>query len=177
MTNVVIFLTWSLTREPGREFCYLHIQLPPQPAYIPRHKNETWIWLKLDQILSLLVSAHASFASAALGLNLLPGHTCSRAAPQGHSLAFRAVPGTSLHPCSEHSSSTGTCSLKTLENKVQMYWDEHSELGSNAWVMLAVELLLGFRGRNALTPHYGSGFRVTEQEEAPNFAINCCFYH
>jgi len=58
-----------------------------------------------------------------------------------------------------------------------MYRDDHRELGSNASVMLAVEFLLGFLGRNALTPHYGSGFRATEQEEAPNFAICCCFYH
>lgn len=172
----------SLTEELGREFCCLHIQLPPQRIYLPTHKNETSICLKPDQIFSLLESAHASFAhasfaSAALGLNFLPGHACSGTAPRGHSLAFHAVPGMNLHPCSEHSSSTGTCSLKGLENKVRMYWDEHGELGSNAWVMLAVEFLLGFLGRNALTPHYGSGFRDTEQEEAPNFAINCCFHY
>lgn len=112
----------------------------------------------MDQILSLQVSAHASFASAALELNVLPGHACFHTALQGHSLAFHVVPGMNSHPHSEHSSSTGTCSLKGLENKVQMFWYEHGELGSDAWVMLAVEFLLDFLGRNALIPHYGSGF-------------------
>lgn len=167
----------SLTSEPGREFYYLQIQFPPQPISLPTHKNETCTWLKLGQILGLLVSAHATFCLCkfcpwSLGTVFPP-----RTAPQGHSLAFHAGPGMNLHPCSEHSSSTGTRNLKGLENIAQTYWDEHGELGSDAWVMLAVEFLLGFLGRNALTPHHESGFRVAVHEEDPNFAINCCFYH
>lgn len=37
--------------------------------------------------------------------------------------------------------------------------------------MLPAEFLLGFLGKTALMSHYGSGFRVAEQEETPNFAI------
>lgn len=52
-----------------------------------------------------------------------------------------------------------------------MYRDKHSELDSNAWMMLPVEFLLGFLGKTALMSHYGSGFRVAEREEALNSAI------
>lgn len=52
-----------------------------------------------------------------------------------------------------------------------MYWDEQSELGSNAWMMLPGEFLLGFLGKNAPMSHCGSAFRVAEREEAPNFAV------
>lgn len=62
-------------------------------------------------------------------------------------------------------------SPKDLDNKVQMYRDEHNELCSNAWMMLPVEFLHGFLGKTALMSHYGSGFRVAEREEAPNVAI------
>lgn len=84
---------------------------------------------------------------------------------------FHAVPGMKLHPCREHSSSKAICNPKGLENKVQMYRDEHSELGSNAWMMRPVEFLLGFLGKNVLMSLCGSGFGVAEREEAPNFAI------
>lgn len=47
----------------------------------------------------------------------------------------------------------------------------NSELGINGWMMLPVAFLLGFLGKTALMSHYGSGFRVAEREETPNFAI------
>lgn len=149
--------------------------LPAYPtsstAYLFTNTQE-WvmcIWLKLDQMLSLQVSAHTSFAQAnfsslALGLKLLPGHACC------HTALCRGTRWLSLlslpHTCTPTVCAAplqGTCSLKGLENKVHMYWDECSEWGSNTWSTLAVEFLPGFLGRNDLTPHYRSGFRISEQ--------------
>lgn len=78
---------------------------------------------------------------------------------------FRAAPDIKLHPCREYSSSKVICGPKGLDNKIQMYRDEHSELGSNAWMMLPVAFLLGFLEKIALMSHYGSGFRVAERDE------------
>lgn len=84
---------------------------------------------------------------------------------------FHAVPDMKSNPCRGHSLSKLICSPKGLDNKVQRYRDEHNELGSNAWMMLPVEFLLGFFGETALMSNYRSGFRVAERGETPNIAI------